>query len=104
MRSANNVVNTLGEKLYSSTSINDVTKIDFHVRMINEILPYSMLIIDSSIVYVSFYKLSTSSSGTEAPTVRLIDDRSNDDWADTFISEAIAINSVAIDYVELPDA
>jgi len=60
------------------------------------VLPYSLLVIDESIVYVSFYSLSKGRFGTFAPTMRLVcSSGSCDTWAQSFLAEK---NDIDLNY------
>lgn len=67
-------------------------RIRFEKRVVNEIFPHSMLVIDESLVYVSFYRLSHTTFGTHSPTLRLVNEPNRLDWADTFLREAAQID------------
>lgn len=52
------------------------------------VLPYSLVIIDDQIVYVSFYGLARNPFGKHAPTMRLVKDPEDErSWASYFLKE-----------------
>ncbi len=63
-------------------------KVRFELREIDDVLPHSLLIIDERVVYVSFYRLSSTAHGTHAPTLRLVNEEGRADWADIFLRDA----------------
>lgn len=73
-------------------SIKGRRPVSFQGRVVKLILPYSLLVVDDSVVYVSFYRLSHTTYGTHSPTLRLENDPKRVDWADTFLREARQID------------
>lgn len=58
------------------------------------LLPYSLVIIDNKIIYVSFYALSSNRYGTFAPTMRLVSESNEEtSWADRFLEEKEKIDN-----------
>jgi hypothetical protein len=60
----------------------------------NSLLPYSLVVIDERIVYVSIYSLSSNKYGTFAPTMRLVVEPNDEiSWAERFLEEANKIHN-----------
>lgn len=63
-------------------------RVRFVRRYLMQSLPYSLVVVDERVIYVSFYSMSKSRFGTFAPTMRFVIDSVNDDtWAKYFIRE-----------------
>ncbi len=57
------------------------------------LLPYSLVVIDEKIVYVSIYAMSSNKYGTFAPTMRLVAEPCDDtSWAERFLEEAAKVH------------
>ena len=68
---------------------------------INHILPYSFVIIDDKIIYVSIYNLSQNKYGTYAPTMKLECNNYDNNWANHYIEQLIGLdkNSTSTDFL-----
>lgn len=74
-------------------------KVSFERRyIIKYLLPYSLLIIDESIVFVSFYSMSANRYGTFAPTMRLTYHPGDPErrWAFKFLEEKDIIDKMFV--------
>lgn len=74
-------------------------KVSFERHYITKyLLPYSLLIIDESIVFVSFYSMSTNRYGTFAPTMRLVFHSGDPErrWAFKFLQEKDTIDKIFV--------
>ncbi len=61
--------------------------------IVNWIMPYSLVVIDRSIIYVSFYSIAKKEYGSFAPTMRLVCDASScDSWATLFLEAKAQID------------
>lgn len=72
--------------------------VEFRRAYIKEcFLPYSMLIIDKKIMYVSFYTLTKQRYGTHTPTLRLSCEQNNT-WGASFLDEISRLEKNYVDY------
>ena len=84
----NSAHSQLGDRL-AHLPLEKRRKVRFKRSYLREcLLPYSMVVIDACVLYVSFYSLSPERYGTFAPTMRLVCDSEGDQtWASSFLKE-----------------